>query len=44
MMKSLIMAILGFALVVYGCRDVPRFKALKRKLKRTPGTRPNELN
>jgi hypothetical protein len=38
-MKSLVLAIILFLVVLYGCHDVAPFKAIKRVLKRTPSKR-----
>lgn len=38
-MKSLVLALVFFGLVLYGCHDVAPFKAVKRVLKRTPAKR-----
>jgi hypothetical protein len=42
-MKSLILALILFAVVVYGCYDVKPFRNVKRVLRRVPGGKTGPL-
>ncbi|MDB5101550.1 MAG: hypothetical protein JWM80_5971 [Cyanobacteria bacterium RYN_339] len=42
-MKSLILAILLFAVVVYGCYDVKPFRNIRRVIRRVPGGKTGSL-
>jgi hypothetical protein len=42
-MKSLILALLLFGVVVYGCYDVKPFRPIKRALRRVPGSKTGPL-
>lgn len=42
-MKSLLFALLLFAVVVYGCFDVKPFRPIRRVLRRIPGGRTGPL-
>jgi hypothetical protein len=42
-MKSLILAMLLFAVVVYGCYDVKPFRNIRRAIRRVPGGKTGPL-
>ena len=42
-MKSLILAMLLFAVVIYGCYDVKPFRHVKRVIRRVPGSKTGPL-
>lgn len=42
-MKSLVLALLLFAVVIYGCYDVKPWRPVKRAIRRVPGSRTGPL-